>query len=55
MSELEKELRLKIAEEIKKDLKDAIENCICLGRDAYGEYTDKMVLMIQNKIQTGNK
>jgi hypothetical protein len=46
----ERELREKIANEIKEDLKYAMENCTALGRDAYGDYIDKMIQMIQNKI-----
>jgi len=36
MSEEEKELREKIADEIKSDLNFALEQCACMGRDAYG-------------------
>mgnify|MGYP003647085844 CR=1 FL=1 len=51
MNDLEKELRLKISKEIEIDLKYAMENCACLGRDAYGKYIDKMVSMVLSKIK----
>jgi hypothetical protein len=47
----EKELREKIANEIKGDLIIALENCACLGRDSYGEYIDKLVKGITKKIK----
>jgi hypothetical protein len=47
----EKELREKIANEIKNDLKVSLENCACLGRDAYGDYIDKIVNGMLNKIK----
>lgn len=47
---LEKEIRAKVSDEIKSDLKGAMENCTALGRDAYGRYIDNMVNMIINKI-----
>jgi len=47
---LEKEIRAKVADEIKSDLKYAMENCTALGRDAYGKYMDNMITMIINKI-----
>jgi hypothetical protein len=49
----EKEVRELVADEITVSLKDVMDNCICLGRDAYGAYVDKMVLMIQNQIRNG--
>jgi hypothetical protein len=47
----EQELRDKIAEEIAGTLMDVIENCICLGRPAYGRYAKGMVNIVQNKIK----
>ena len=47
-----KELTESILESL-VSLKDVMDNCICLGRDAYGAYVDKMVLMIQNQIRNG--
>lgn len=47
---IEKEIRKKISIEIEGTLKDVMENCVCLGRDAYGEYIDKMVKVVQHKI-----
>jgi hypothetical protein len=51
MSEQEKEIRAQIAREIQNDLKMSMENCACLGRDAYGEYIDKLVRSITLKIK----
>jgi hypothetical protein len=50
MTQTEKDIRTKISSEIAADLRLVIENCICLGRDAYGDYTEKMIAVIQNKI-----
>lgn len=47
----EQQLREQIAKEIEHDLKAVLENCACLGRDAYGDYIDRMVRVIQNKIK----
>ena len=48
--EFEKEIRAKVADEIKAPLKMALENCTALGRDAYGRYIDNMIDMITNHI-----
>jgi hypothetical protein len=47
----EKELREKISNEVDRELTYALENCACLGRDAYGDYIKKMVQMVKNKIK----
>lgn len=44
-------LRNKISEAIKPQLKMALENCACLGREAYGTYIENMVSMLQNEIK----
>ena len=36
---------------MEKEIKMALENCACLGRDAYGEYIDKMTKHIMNLIE----
>ena len=46
----EKELREKIAKDIEYDLTIVLENCACLGRDAYGAYIEKCKKLIINKI-----
>lgn len=38
----ESELRNTIANDIDTDLRISLENCACLGRDAYGEYIEKL-------------
>ena len=47
----EKALREKIANEIRSTLIMAMENCACLGRDAYGQYIDNMTEGIVNEIK----
>ena len=47
----EKEIREKISREVDKVLNIAMENCACLGRDAYGDYIKKMVQMVKNRIK----
>lgn len=37
----ENEIRQKIAKEIEHKLGIVLENCACLGRDAYGDYIEK--------------
>ena len=32
------------------DIKNALENCACLGRDAYGKYIDNMTASLMSKI-----
>ena len=51
MKEEEKELREKIAEEAREMITMALENCACLGRDAYGDYIEKMTNGIINSIK----
>ena len=51
MKEEEKELREKIAEEAREMITMALENCACLGRDAYGDYIEKMTNSIINSIK----
>lgn len=29
-------------DKIRREIKMCLENCTCLGRDAYGEYIDKL-------------
>jgi hypothetical protein len=47
----EQELREQIAKEIVVDLEITLENCACLGRDAYGSYIEKCKQSILNKIR----
>ena len=55
----EEELRYKIAEEVKREITIALENCACLGRDALNvgpgtmttTYIERMTNMITNKIK----
>ena len=52
MEEGERELREKIAEEARGMITMALENCACLGRDAYGDYIEKLANGIVNTIKT---
>ena len=62
MSNEEKELRIKIANEIKENLKAAFENTACLGRDALQvgpstmktTYVERMTNMILRNITQKN-
>ena len=47
----EQELRDKIAEEIRTDLKLLFENVACLARDAYGRYIDNCFDSIIKKVK----
>tara|TARA_R110000772_G_scaffold152453_1_gene263228 strand:+ start:716 stop:880 length:165 start_codon:yes stop_codon:yes gene_type:complete len=52
MKEGEKELREKIAEEARGLITMALENCASLGRDAYGDYIERLTNGIINSIKT---
>ena len=43
-----KEDKLKL---IKKEIINSLENCTCLGRDAYGEYINKLTESLMIKIK----
>lgn len=45
------ENREKIAEEARGLITMALENCACLGRDAYGDYIEKLTNGIINSIK----
>lgn len=49
---IKEELREKIAEEARGLITMALENCACLGRDAYGAYIEKLTNGIINSIKT---
>ena len=36
---------------MEREIKMVLENCACLGRDAYGEYIDRMTKHIINIIE----
>jgi hypothetical protein len=38
--------------EIENQIKWSLENCACLGRDAYGQYIDNLTAGIINKIKS---
>ena len=37
---------------IERQIKMALENCTCLGRDAYGEYIDNLTNSLINTIKS---
>ena len=37
--------------DIKRDIVMSLENCTCLGRDAYGDYINKLTRSLMNKIK----
>jgi len=47
----EQELRNQIAEDISPQIQIMLENCACLGRDAYGDYITKCKNSIINTIK----
>jgi len=40
---------------MEREIKMVLENCACLGRDAYGEYIDRMTKHIINLIEKEKK
>ena len=36
---------------IRRDIVMSLENCACLGRDAYGDYINKLTESLMNKIK----
>ena len=44
-------LKRSITSEMEREIKMVLENCACLGRDAYGEYIDKMTKYIMDLIE----
>ena len=51
----EAEIREKISNEISEILIFAMENCAFFGREAYGDYIEKMTEMIKRKIRNKGK
>lgn len=37
---------------IKRQIKMALENCACLGRDAYGDYIERLATNLTKMIET---
>ena len=37
--------------DIERDIVMSLENCTCLGRDAYGDYINKLTESLMNKIK----
>ena len=44
----DREAKLRI---IERDIIMSLENCTCLGRDAYGDYINKLTESLMNKIK----
>ena len=45
---MEKEAKLK---KIEREIKMSLENCACLGRDAYGDYIEKLKKSLMESIK----